>query len=513
MTRLRKAGIVLCMIFPLALWLIAAASELVLYKVLPGGRARRAWAWATIVVLIVSSTWLVFDHWTLWLAAWLLGAYKVIALLRVVKGRLPDAELQHMSVRAFSLLLLAQVAVTGIGWLVVHHRPSAAYGFDLLVALQTLATLITLRVTVNTWRHTAPGSTETNLSDNQLPSVSVLIPARNETEALERCLQYLVSSDYPKLELVVLDDCSAVRRTPEIIRSFAHDGVRFIKGAVPDESRWLAKNQAYARLAEEASGDVLIFCGVDVEFSTSTVRRIVELLHTKEKDMLSILPLRDPSVWAEASLLQPMRYYWEICLPRRFFKRPPVLSTTWAITAKSLKAAGGFEAVSRSVVPEAHFARQAVIGDRYSFIRSDEALGVYSTKPASEQYATTIRTRYPQLHRRLEMVALTTIFEIVFLLGPLIGLAFLGSFSYNLFLASLWIVLLVLLEAVYYRVAVRTKLNNPWIGWMLMPVAVVVDVAMLHVSLWKYEFSTVDWKGRNVCVPVMRVEPKLPPIA
>jgi len=74
------------------------------------------------------------------------------------------------------------------------------------------------------------------------------------------------SHDYPKLEIIVLDDCSQNKHTPEIIRSFAHDGVRFIQGEHPKPT-WLAKNQAYDRLAQESSGEFILFCGVDVRFS------------------------------------------------------------------------------------------------------------------------------------------------------------------------------------------------------------------------------------------------------
>ncbi|TAH36737.1 glycosyltransferase [Candidatus Saccharibacteria bacterium] len=498
------------MILALCLWLLAAASELLLYKVLPTDKSRVVWAVATGVLLLVSGTWLVFLHWQIWLAVWFLSLYKLLSLARAAVNRLPRRELQRMSVRAFAWLLLAQVIVMGLGWLMVHQRATAVYIFDLLVATQVLAALVVLRVTVNTWRHTQPGDLQTSLTDKELPTVSVLIPARNETDALQRCLETLIASDYPKLEIIVLDDCSVNRRTPEIIRGFAQDGVRFIQGGEPNEVNWLAKNHAYARLSEEASGKILLFCGVDVEFSPHSVRCLVELMHKRGKDMVSVMPLRAQKVWSEGSLLQPMRYFWEICLPRRFFKRPPVLSTVWAIRTEALERAGGFDAVARSVTPEAHFARQSVIGDKYSFIRSNLEFGVYSTKLASEQYETTIRTRYPQLHRRLELVAVTTVLELFFLIGPFLGLLLLWALPHQLLLGSIWLICVVALEATYYQVAVKTKLDNPAFAWLLFPAAVLTDLVMLHVSFWKYEFGRVDWKGRNVCVPVMRVEPHLP---
>ena len=51
-----------------------------------------------------------------------------------------------------------------------------------------------------------------------------------------------IASDYPKLEIIVLDDCSQ-DRTAEIIRNFAHDGVRFIQSE-DNKDNWLDKNKA-----------------------------------------------------------------------------------------------------------------------------------------------------------------------------------------------------------------------------------------------------------------------------
>jgi hypothetical protein len=42
------------------------------------------------------------------------------------------------------------------------------------------------------------------------------------------------------------------------------------------------------------------------------------------------------------------------------------------------------------------------------------------------------------------------------------------------------------------------------------PVAALVDCCLLLVSMLQYEFATVTWKERNVCIPVMHVIPHLP---
>jgi glycosyltransferase involved in cell wall biosynthesis len=447
--------------------------------------------------------------WQVWVWVIPIVIYRLINLYRIYTSRLPAPQLRTVSTRAFGWLIAAEAAVVLIAWAVTRYGHVMTF-FDVLIVAQLFSAIILLRASTHTWQHAALVGEPERMSDRELPALSVLIPARNETDDLDRCLQLMIASDYPKLEIVVLDDCSVNRRTPEIIRSFAHDGVRFIQGQLPDETRWLAKNFAYEQLAQEASGDLLLFCGVDARVEPHTLRDLVCLLYSRKKDMLSVMPQREASATQGNSLLQAMRYYWEICLPRRFFKRPPVLSTCWLIKREALDHMGGFESVRRSVNPEAPLARKAVVTDAYSFIRSDERLGVRSDKSEIDQYATSIRVRYPQLHRRLELVALVSVYELVFLIGPFIGLLLVGSLQHATAYIALWSVTVFFLLTTYGIVVLGAKLSDPWYGWALMPVSVLVDLVVLNVSLWKYEFSTVEWKGRNVCVPVMQVEPHLP---
>jgi hypothetical protein len=137
-------------------------------------------------------------------------------------------------------------------------------------------------------------------------------------------------------------------------------------------------------------------------------------------------------------------------------------------------------------------------------------LGVYGSKLVTAQYATSVRVRYPQLHRRLELVALISFFELFCLLGPLIGLFLSPLLHHSAAYAAIWVVCLLCLFSTYTLVAVGARLTSRYGGWLLMPAAFAVDLFLLHVSLWKYEFSVVDWRGRNVCIPVMQYTPQIP---
>lgn len=192
--------------------------------------------------------------WRVWLWSLPIAMYRLINILRVYRARLPEQRLRAVAVQTFGWLLAAQIFITLLAWAADSLRFDRGL-LDVLVAVQLLGAAVLLRATMHTWRHAvAPGTRRKQLTDRELPSLSVLVPARNETAALDTCLQLLTASEYPKLEILVLDDCSATRQTPAIIKSFARAGVRFVHGEVPDESRWLAKNYAYEQLVHEACG-------------------------------------------------------------------------------------------------------------------------------------------------------------------------------------------------------------------------------------------------------------------
>src|SRR5690606_12928997 len=98
-------------------------------------------------------------------------------------------------------------------------------------------------------------------SSQEYPSVSICIPARNETHAMAECLERVLKSDYKKLEVLVFDDNSK-DDTSAIIRSFAQAGVRFVAGTELPEG-WLGKNHALDVLSKEASGTYVLFMAVD----------------------------------------------------------------------------------------------------------------------------------------------------------------------------------------------------------------------------------------------------------
>src|SRR5213595_872089 len=91
------------------------------------------------------------------------------------------------------------------------------------------------------------------------PTISVIIPARDEEASLGACLESLVAQTGVAFEMIVVDDHST-DRTREIAQSFP--GVRVME-AGPLPEGWIGKNNAVTAGAREARGQWLLFTDAD----------------------------------------------------------------------------------------------------------------------------------------------------------------------------------------------------------------------------------------------------------
>lgn len=433
-----------------------------------------------------------------------IGLFRLINIARVIKNRMHTEYLRKVTTRT-SLFLAAYSAVTLFVITFLLLQPAGRV-WVILLSAQTVLCIGVLFIILKNIRSLTFKMPSTYLPDRDLPTVTVAIPARNETDDLERCLKSVLASDYPKLEVLVLDDCSQAK-TADIIKSFAQGGVRFIKGVEP-QKRWLAKNQAYQRLYKESSGELLLFCGVDVRLGPGAIRAMVNLMYARKKDMISVLPLRVAGK-ANTTIFQPMRYWWELAIPRRLFNKPAVLGTCWIISRRALKNLGGFGAVCHAIIPEAFFARELVKKDAYSFVRSSEELDVRTQKNLVNQRATTLRVRYPQLRRRMETLLGITLVQLIIFVAPLLTVVYMlatGTTTYILLPAGSLLAILI----AHLAIIQVTNPGNVAISLITFPFAVITELAVGYVSMYTYEFGTVEWKDRNICVPVMHVYPRLP---
>jgi len=124
----------------------------------------------------------------------------------------------------------------------------------------------------------------------ELPKLSVIIAARNESTCIEMCVRSLFHQDYPALEIVAVNDRSS-DDTPEILDRLARefgDRLRIVHvAALP--SGWFGKPHALDLGMKSAGGSMVCFTDADCEFlDSAALRTSVMEMRRRELDFLSI---------------------------------------------------------------------------------------------------------------------------------------------------------------------------------------------------------------------------------
>jgi poly-beta-1,6-N-acetyl-D-glucosamine synthase len=147
--------------------------------------------------------------------------------------------------------------VTWLMWTVVILWAYAMLGYPLLMALCGL-----------------PKRTQLCFTEDQLPPVTMIIPAHNEEAVIEQKLKNTALIDYPegKLQVLVVSDGSSDSTIP-LAKSFESNSVRVIDFTVRR-----GKTSIVNDAVKQASGDVLCLCDTNVMFRPDALKILVSRL-------------------------------------------------------------------------------------------------------------------------------------------------------------------------------------------------------------------------------------------
>jgi chlorobactene glucosyltransferase len=139
------------------------------------------------------------------------------------------------------------------------------------------------------------------------PRVSIVLPARNEAAHIEACLASLRSSNWPNLEIIVVDDHST-DDTGALARaaSTGDPRVRVVEAPSLPEG-WFGKQWACQSGAAHATGELLLFTDADTRHSPDLVTRLVRLREQRGAELMSVAGRQEMlTIWEQA--VQPSVY-------------------------------------------------------------------------------------------------------------------------------------------------------------------------------------------------------------
>src|SRR4030095_9000889 len=108
------------------------------------------------------------------------------------------------------------------------------------------------------------------MTDNTLPTVSIVTPAYNQAEFLRDTIESVLAQDYPNIEYVVLDDGST-DETPNILAEY---GDRFRWETHANMGQTATINKGWAM----TSGEIVTWLNSDDTYLPGAVSKAVDFL-------------------------------------------------------------------------------------------------------------------------------------------------------------------------------------------------------------------------------------------
>ncbi len=139
---------------------------------------------------------------------------------------------------------------------------------------------------------------------NTQPRVSILVPARDEAQAIVTCIDSLANQNYPDFEIIALDDQSS-DETGILLNELAarYPNLTVIHGCENPPAGWNGKSYACQRLAARATGEWLLFTDADTRHMPDSIAQGITQAELLDVDLLSAFPRQIAETWSERIII------------------------------------------------------------------------------------------------------------------------------------------------------------------------------------------------------------------
>jgi len=330
------------------------------------------------------------------------------------------------------------------------------------------------------------------------PKVSILIPARNEENNIKKVIESSLKQNYPSFEVIVLDD-NSTDKTYEIARNYeaTNSNFKIIKGdKLPDG--WFGKNWACYQLANNASGETLIFTDADNFFENDAVIKTVSILKQYDLDMFSVFPQQITTTFWEKLIIPiiDLIVYSGLILKTSYyfpFSLFAAANGQWiAFKKSSYEELGGHSSVKNQIVEDVALARFFKKNKKKILVGA--GTGVIYGK---------MYDNFKQIWSGLSknLFGLTDFKTIPFFIILILMLLVCVVPYFLLFtlLNYINIILFIIILNILWRVllAINFK-HNILYSTLLHPISILLITIIGINSFLKSKFGVLSWKGREI---------------
>ena len=354
------------------------------------------------------------------------------------------------------------------------------------------------------------------ITNPQLPvtSFTIIIPARNEEQNIEACLQSILQNNYPAhlLEIIVVDDHST-DSTASIVKNYAGQNVKFIslKDFVSEKINSYKKKAIEIAVAQ-ASGTLIITTDADCIVPPNWLQTIAAFYEEKQPAFIAA-PVVIDCGWSFIQIFQSLDFMTLQGITASAVSKKQMTMCNGANMAYERTAfyeVGGFAGID-NIASGDDMLLMYKIYERYPnrvlFLKAKDVIVKTAAVSSIKQFFNQ-RIRWASKadkyddRRILPVLVLVYFFNVVMLVLPIIG--FLWNAQYLIFNVQcsmlcvwLWMFFFKILAELFFLFPVAAFFNKKKLLWFF-PLLQPFHICYTIIAGWLGKFGKYSWKERNV---------------
>lgn len=359
------------------------------------------------------------------------------------------------------------------------------------------------------WRvnHQLEANKDKDIDNNTLPTVCVIIPARNEADVIPVSLRSLLLQDYPgKFTIFLVDDQSS-DGTANVAQEVAHNLDKTQQLQIVNSTSlppgWTGKLWAMEQGLQTASTltpDYFLLTDADIEHDPSNLHRLVAKAEAQKLDLVSIMVrLRCQSFW-EQLLIPAFVFFFQKLYPFSWVNNPKKATAAAAggcilIHSEALNRIGGLQIIRQALIDDCSLAK--AVKSTHGKIWLGLSTLTYSLRPYDSLktiWDMVARSAYTQLnYSPFLLIGSLLGMTLVYLLPPI-------AIIFGLVLGN-WIITLIsfigyLLMTFAYFPIIRFYKCSPVFAFSLPIIAFLYTSMTIDSALQHWQGRGGAWKGR-----------------
>ncbi len=337
---------------------------------------------------------------------------------------------------------------------------------------------------------------------SKLPSLSVIVPARNESTSLPITLLSWLNQEYPDSEIILIDDESNdnTAKLADEIASQHNRNLQILRGTTPPHG-WTGKLWALEQGITASSGEWLLFTDADIRHCPDVWRGLMSKALTERLEMVSLMALLDiKGKWARL-LIPAFVYFFHFMYPFERVRESRSRISAAAggcvlISRNALNKIGGLEGHSNAWIDDLALARRVKnAGLPLSLSLTKSVVSIRPYRQLGDLWNMVSRNAFSQLRCSLLFLFLTVLGLTVLFLAPVSGICMfiMGIFSPVTFIISFLALLLMMVTYMpvlrFFGLSVLRAITLPFVGMLYasMTVSSAVD----------YFSGRSEWRGKR----------------